>query len=152
VKKGYPFLIMNPNYNNDPISGQKIPLNGTMSAHANHVWKNYVEKAGFKKLLVIAHSAGGYCLESIQLNFSDTFYHQVKKIAITDSSVISKQNLTSRQVDFMRENAVHYVRSSEPLGHPHTRRRLVNETCPVVSAGHIKHEYTTGCSWPLIEN
>jgi hypothetical protein len=141
---------MNPNYNKDPISGKKIPLNGTMTAHANHVWKNYVETAGFKNILVIAHSAGGYCLESIQMNFAASFYKSVRKIAITDSSVINKNNLTMKQTEFMREHAVHYVKSLEPVGAPLTRRRLANETCPIVSAGHPKHEYTTGCSWPLI--
>jgi hypothetical protein len=121
-----------------------------MANHANHVWKHYIDKAGFKDLLVIAHSAGGYCLENIQMNFADKFYKQVKKIAITDSSVIAKKNLTMKQTEFMRENAIHYVKSLEKLGVPMTRKRLGNETCPVISAGHTKHEYTTGCSWPLI--
>lgn len=33
-----------------------------MVDHCINVWKNYVENAGFSKLLIIAHSAGGDCL------------------------------------------------------------------------------------------
>ena len=45
-----------------------------MNAHADKVWEDYVEKSGFTKLLVIAHSAGGGCLSSIQKKFAATFY------------------------------------------------------------------------------
>ena len=51
----------------------------------------------------------------------------------------------------MKENAIHYVASQEPLG---TVLHDVNSdksiTCSNVSAGHPKHEYTTGTSWPSI--
>ena len=30
------------------------------------------------------------------------------------------------------------------------RTRTIYQTCPHVSAGHYKHEYTTGCAWPMI--
>ena len=33
-----------------------------MDGHCLDVWKDYVEKSGFKNLLIIAHSAGGRCL------------------------------------------------------------------------------------------
>jgi hypothetical protein len=36
-----------------------------MSDHACSVWKNYVENSGFKRIRVIAHSAGGDCLANI---------------------------------------------------------------------------------------
>jgi len=49
----------------------------------------------------------------------------------------------------MFKNAIHYEASEEPLG------TIINAnadecTCPVVSAGHIKHEYTTGTSQKMI--
>lgn len=56
---------MNPNYLQDPDTNKKIPLCQTMQAHTSHVWKNYVVNSDFKKILVIAHSAGGFCLENI---------------------------------------------------------------------------------------
>ena len=44
--------------------------------------------------------------------------------------------------------AVHYVACEEELG---TELKVRGKpTCPYVSAGHPKHEYTTGSAWPLI--
>ena len=63
---------MNPNYNRD--KNESIKHNEMMSSHAVHVWENYVLNSGFTKLLIIAHSAGGGCLTSIQTKFKDTFY------------------------------------------------------------------------------
>ena len=85
---------MNPNHNVDSKTGKKIPSNDTMSRHAVHVWQTYVTNSGFKNVLVLAHSAGGMCLEAIMRTFPDTFYNQVSKIALTDSKVISAKHLT----------------------------------------------------------
>ena len=71
--KGYPVLVMNPNHNYDPETREKVPQNGTMVKHALHMWRNYVAKSGFKKLYAIAHSAGGWCLEHIQVTFPSFF-------------------------------------------------------------------------------
>jgi hypothetical protein len=43
----------------------------------------------------------------------------------------------------MQENCVHFVASDEPAGTPLKRNRY-NDVCPEKSAGHNKHEYTTG--------
>ena len=72
-----------------------------MQDHAYHVWKEYVEPAGFESILLIAHSAGGGCLTTIQQNFADTFYEKVKQIAYTDSWTISKAELDQDQRLFM---------------------------------------------------
>jgi hypothetical protein len=37
-----------------------------MVDHCLNVWETYVENAGFEKLFIIAHSAGGRCLSAIQ--------------------------------------------------------------------------------------
>ena len=66
----------------------------------------------------------------------------VTKIAYTDSWVIHRSCLNPDQLKFMANHAVHYVGSEEPLG---TLLEAEEErTCPAVSAGHPKHEYTTG--------
>lgn len=49
----------------------------------------------------------------------------------------------------MFNNAVHYRASDEPLGN------IIDDdknylSCPVVSAGHQLHEYTTGCAFEKI--
>lgn len=136
-------LVMNPNFNRDPETGAIVPYSQTMTEHAKFVWRNYVVDSGFEDISVVAHSAGGACLQEIQREFASTFYNQVKKIAYTDSWVISKSELTKEQQVFMFRNAVHYEASSQPL----LTKISVNmdyDTCPVVSAGHSKHEYTTG--------
>ena len=113
------------------------------------MWKNYVINSGFKKVLMIAHSAGGGCASAIQRKFADTFYDQVQEIAFTDSWIIGRIELTPDQQKFMGERSVHYQASHEPLG---TSEAAFGGSaiCPHVSAGHQKHEYTTGCAWPMI--
>jgi hypothetical protein len=89
-RKDIAVLVMNPNYNRDPETGITIPYSHSMVDHAMFVWENYVVNSGFEDICVVAHSAGGACLQAIQRRFEDTFYNQVKKIAYTDSWVIHK--------------------------------------------------------------
>lgn len=112
----YPVIVLNPNENK--VDGEKIPLNFSMTAHAYHVWMEYVEPSGFESVLIIAHSAGGRCLSTIQKQCSGSFYKIVKKIAYTDSFVIPKSELNQEQQEFMKNNAVHYLASDLPLGTP----------------------------------
>ena len=86
---GIAVLVMNPNYTRCPETGAIIPYAHTMSEHATFVWQHYVLNSGFTEVYVVAHSAGGGCLASIQRMFASTFYEQVAKIAYTDSWVIS---------------------------------------------------------------
>jgi hypothetical protein len=71
---GIAVLVMNPNYTRCPETGSVIPYAHTMSDHAVFVWKNYVLNSGFTEIYVVAHSAGGGCLASIQREFASTFY------------------------------------------------------------------------------
>jgi hypothetical protein len=41
-----------------------------MEGHATFVWDKYIKPSKFKKLFIVAHSAGGACLAAIQRNFS----------------------------------------------------------------------------------
>lgn len=72
--KGHSVLVMNPNMSCDS-NGKSIPNCYSMESHAVFVWEKYVKDAGFKKILLIAHSAGGGCTRSIQTKFADTFYN-----------------------------------------------------------------------------
>ena len=49
----------------------------------------------------------------------------------------------------MFNNSIHYKASGEPVGKPISVSAEFN-TCPIVSAGHSRHEYTTGTSQWLI--
>jgi hypothetical protein len=80
-----------------------------MQAHAAFVWEKYVQPSSFNKLYIVAHSAGGSCLSTIQTNFSkdpilisdilleSDFYERTQKIALTDSWAIGKDELTKSQ-------------------------------------------------------
>jgi hypothetical protein len=94
-----------------------------MQTHSVYVWNKYVFPSKHKEIYIVAHSAGGACLSYIQEFFGiltckfiiilvETFYERTKKIALTDSWVISKDRLKPPQLKFMRENCVHYVASS----------------------------------------
>lgn len=84
---------MNPNLNKCPKTNARIPLNDTHEKHCCHMWKNYVEPAGFGKVLVVAHSYGGHSMEAIQTQFARSFYKMNIRVALTDSHEIPKRNL-----------------------------------------------------------
>ena len=65
---------MNPNYNRDPNTGTTCPYSQSMDSHAVHVWNNHVLNSGYTEVYVVAHSAGGGCLSSIQMKFKDSFF------------------------------------------------------------------------------
>ena len=79
-----------------------------MESHCNFVWEKYVIPSKFKKLYVIAHSAGGMCLSAIQKKFAKDFYTRVQKIALTDSYATPLSQLTPDQRKWMWKNAVHF--------------------------------------------
>ena len=139
---------MNANLIKDPITKKSIPVCDSRKNHAAYVWKNFVETSGFKDIKIIAHSDGGILLEHIQMEFKNTFYKLVSKIALTDVAVIIKSaQLSNDQKQFMKNNCMHYIRSQKALGEKIVRN---SEVCPGVSAGHNDHKYTTGVSWELI--
>lgn len=148
-EKNYAVLVMNPNHGVDPKAKDKFT---PMNEHCSYLWKSYVEPSGFKDVLIIAHSMGGKCLVEIQKKFAATFYHQVSRVALTDSMVISKKDIGAKEASFVDNNFLHYQASEYELGHaiPDEMRRSY-PTCKHVSAGHSKHEYTTGTSWPMIQ-
>jgi hypothetical protein len=43
-----------------------IPFSQSMESHALFVWEKFIKTSKFKKLLIVAHSAGGSCLSAIQ--------------------------------------------------------------------------------------
>lgn len=42
-----------------------------MERHAYYAWYKYVEPSKFKKFAIVAHSAGGACLATIQKGFGN---------------------------------------------------------------------------------
>ena len=73
---------------------------------------------------------------------ADTFYNRTEKIALTDSWTINKEALILPQREWMMSNCIHYLASDKPVGTDLLKKK--SGVCPEKSAGHNKHEYTTG--------
>ena len=84
-------IVLNPNLNR--VAGQIIPYSPSMESHSLFVWEKYISTSRFKKLFIVAHSAGGACLAAIQRKNADEFYERVAKVALTDSWTIEKGSL-----------------------------------------------------------
>ena len=140
-----PVLVMNPNMSIDPESKQTIPFSQSMDVHACFVWNFYVKESGFDQISIVAHSAGGGCLAAIQKTFAETFYNQVVNIAYTDSWTIGRDELNEEQRQFMWQKAKHYEASDKPVGTVLSENSQMHAV-PQYSAGHTRHEYTTGTS------
>lgn len=86
-EKNYGVLIMNPGTNSE-----EEPFED-MCEHALYVWDRYVTDSGFDRIFLLVFAAGGDCLISLQKKFSNTFYDQVKQIALADSWLIDLDEL-----------------------------------------------------------
>lgn len=64
-KNNWNVLVMNPNYNKDPATGVTCPFSQSMDDHACNVWLKYISKPEYTNVYVVAHSAGGGCLNEI---------------------------------------------------------------------------------------
>ena len=118
-----------------------------MANHSRHVWRNYIEPAGFQRILILAHSAGGAVVTAIMREFSETFFNKVQQVAYTDAtSIIKPEELSAAQQGWLENSVVHYSRSKAPLG-----THLNVDGCLHVSAGTTVHTYTTGAAWPMIQ-
>lgn len=83
------------------------------------------------------------------INIDNTFYENVEKVALTDSWTIDRSSLNRAQKNWMWDNVVHFVASDEPVGKV-LRDDSKTRVCIEKSAGHPKHEYTTGYAYEEI--
>jgi hypothetical protein len=126
---------------------KKIPNLSTSREHVLYVYDHIISKCPAKQFYVVAHSAGGdglmYLLRKRQEHILPTLAH----IAFTDSvhSILSIDTKEIKQ--FLKAKAIHFVASDEPMGAPidHAYDFSEKPACQEVSAGHPKHEYTSGC-------
>ncbi|CAF0962174.1 unnamed protein product [Rotaria sordida] len=127
---------------------KKISNLSTSREHVLYVYDQIITKSPAKKFYIVAHSAGGDCLMYLLRKRQDKILPNLAKIAFTDS-VHSLLPLDSNEIkNFFKANAIHFVASDEPMGklidyvYDFSRR----PACQEVSAGHPKHEYTSGYS------
>jgi len=125
---------------------KKIAQLSTNREHVLYVYDNIITKSPAKKFYIVAHSAGGDGLMYLLRKRQDTILPTLSKIAFTDS-VHSISPLDSNEIkNFLKTNALHFVASDEPMGQAidHAYDFSQGPTCHEVSAGHPKHEYTSG--------
>jgi hypothetical protein len=125
---------------------KKIPNLSTNREHILYVYDNIISKSPAKQFYIVAHSAGGDGLMYLLRKRQENIFSIPTKIAFTDS-IHSLLPLESKEIkNFLKANAIHFVASDQPMG---TSIDYVYDfsqkpACQEVSAGHPKHEYTSG--------
>ena len=117
-----------------PIPGSESP-----DRHAIYVYDNFISKAEAKQIVIVAHSAGGFSTMQL-LRHRPEIRKKITSIAFTDSVHSVSRSETQPVLSLLRATAVNYVRSNKPLD----TRLGRSEGCLCVSAGHERHEFTSG--------
>jgi hypothetical protein len=134
------------------MNWRPIPESSDPREHTLTVWDRIIAKAKARDMLAVAHSAGGHCTMQLLRSRTADVLGRLRAVAFTDS-VHSVSDDESRPVArFIMEHAQNYVTSDEPLDTPIRRDSLMGEKdgCPCVSAGHEKHEFTSGTAFPSV--
>jgi len=121
----------------------KIPGSETPSKHTVYVWDQFCQKASASHVAIIAHSAGGCCTMDLLRERGDEVMPRCVGVAFTDSVHWVSNRDTAAVRQFIKKNAINWVKSNKPLDAP--ERGSGEDGCPCVSAGHTKHEWTSGC-------
>ena len=145
-------LVLNPNFDKSDYKKDVDPRIDGMVKHCIYAFKKYiVNRSEADEVFIIAHSRGGKCLVELFKKYTQEFRERVVAVAFTDSvhKDFREELVDKEEEDWIREHCVHYVASLKPLGEKEDSKD--NGMMPTYSAGHHKHEYTTGSSWPEIQ-
>ncbi|UJR38090.1 hypothetical protein I4U23_030770 [Adineta vaga] len=120
-----------------------IPHLSTSRDHILYIYDEIISKfSPAKRLYFVAHSAGGDHLMYLLRKRQDSILSKLLKIAFIDSTHFLTPSDTNELRNFFQSNAIHFIASNKPMGQIiHNSPNLI---CPEVSAGHSKHEYTSG--------
>lgn len=162
-RNGWEIMILNPNLNeisfddgdgmdfggegglsfSKKLGSMTVEGNETPEHHCQYVWDNFIKKSKADNIVIVAHSYGGYTITLLATHNAFDFTHRVTALALTDS-VHSRASIKGQPViEWFDRNARDWVASKELLDKDlpyHTK----DAGCPCVSAGHPKHEYTSG--------
>ncbi|CAG8723895.1 9873_t:CDS:2, partial [Ambispora leptoticha] len=140
---GWGILIFNPNENmgnymreGEVVDRRPIPGSESPQQHSLYV------AAKAEKILMVAHSYGGISTTTLLDERKDEFRTRVKVVALTDS-VHSAGMVPSHSQEWFRKNTYNWIKSNLPFDTP-IKEANRYYGCKCVSAGHIKHEYTSG--------
>ncbi len=164
--EGYGIIVFNPNLNRlpkRPVPDQytrrgfmmtdkpsplprseydDIPEHSNPVMHTVSVWDQFVSRhARAKHIVIVAHSAGGYCTMNLLKERHTEVLPRLRGVAFTDSvhSVMPSDPEPVRS--FICQNAINWVTSEQPLD-----TLIVHASskgCSCLSAGHTKHENTS---------
>lgn len=125
---------------------KKIPHLSTNREHTLYVYDNIISKCPAKKLYIVAHSAGGDSLMYLLRKRQDNILPKITRIAFTDSVHSLLPCESSEIKNCLKANAIHFIASDEPMGTSIDCAYDFSQgpACQEVSAGHPKHEYTSG--------
>jgi len=127
----------------DKTEPGKRKIKGSESSvdHVYYVWDKIVSKCSANRICIVAHSAGGHGATQLLRNREEEVNKRVCGIAFTDS-VHSVGSRDSKSVQkFIKERCRNWVTSDKVID------TVVNKPfydCLCVSAGHTKHEFTSG--------
>ncbi|CAI2169373.1 11202_t:CDS:10 [Funneliformis geosporum] len=144
-------IIFNPNANigrvtknGEVIGFARIKGSESPQDHCLYVWDRFVRKTIAKRILIVAHSFGGICTSYMIDHFANDFRSRVKGIALTDS-VHSFGMIPKHSDKWFRGCTTNWIKSPLPLNEP-VREANGFYGCHCTSAGHPKHEYTSGAA------
>lgn len=124
-----------------PGKTRSIPGHEAPEKHVICVYDEFVARAACRSINIVAHSFGGVCTMAL-LNARPHILKKLRAIAFTDSVHSAGRRDSKEAMDFLKSNAVNWVRSPKPLDTPEPSR----EGTRCVSAGHADHEWTSGTS------
>jgi len=127
-----------------PVKNIKIKGNETPRDHTLYVWDNFLAKAKAKNIVIVAHSAGGDCTMHLLKQRGKDVLPKLRAVAFTDSVHSVASSDPAEVKSFIRSHAINFVTSELPLGTAIKRDPRSKDGCPCVSAGHEKHEFTSG--------
>eukprot|EP01091_Cochliopodium_minus_P020344 TRINITY_DN885_c0_g1_i1.p1 TRINITY_DN885_c0_g1~~TRINITY_DN885_c0_g1_i1.p1 ORF type:complete len:337 (+),score=100.78 TRINITY_DN885_c0_g1_i1:35-1012(+) len=125
--------------------GKLVPIEGNEDPHKHtlYVWDNFVKKAAAKKISIVAHSAGGSCTLHLLRKRTTEVLEKLCAVAFTDAVHSVSPNEDKSIKTFLENHAINWVASLDKLDTPQ-KLKFNNSGCPLVSAGHEKHEWTSG--------
>ncbi|CAJ0837916.1 7296_t:CDS:10 [Entrophospora sp. SA101] len=141
-------IIFNPNEHfgsykdGDERKFGKIPGSESHQSHCIYVWENIVRNMTAKHILIVGHSYGGISVNAMLDDCKD-FKSRVCAIALTDS-VHSYGMIPSSSKKWFKNHTINWIKSSLPTNEPVNNNANQVFGCECRSAGHRKHEYTSG--------
>jgi len=157
-------LFFNPNLNSQPTKPpdilrahflgirpppkakkeESIPGSANPREHVLFVWDTFVRKSKAKVVAAVAHSAGGDGALNLVRSRGDECQERLCGIAFTDSVHCVYKGDEDHVKKYITKHCRNWVKSDEPLDT--VMRHQPKFDCLQVSAGHEKHEFTSGCS------